>query len=135
MRIGNAAWGLRETPLEKQLQITHEMGLDLLELSIANYDKDALQLDATDEQIAAVRALYDKYGVSPECGCSGNDFTNDDVADQVVRMKKVIEIAAKAGIRKLRIFSGFNSDSIVYGERKEKMLEALREIAVSSKTE
>lgn len=132
MRFGNAAWGLRETPLEKQLQITQAMGLDLLELSIANYDEDVLQLDATDEQIAEVKALYAKYGVSTECGCSGDDFTNEDVADQVARMKKVIVIASKVGIKKLRIFSGFNSDSVVYGERLEKMLSALSEVKTAA---
>ena len=36
MLFGNASWGFRETPLEKQLEITSEMGLELLELGIAN---------------------------------------------------------------------------------------------------
>ena len=40
MQLGNAAWGLRETPLEQQLAITAAMGLDLLELSIAGYDRE-----------------------------------------------------------------------------------------------
>ena len=34
MQLGNAAWGLRETPLERQAELTASMGLELLELSI-----------------------------------------------------------------------------------------------------
>ena len=37
MEYGNAAWGLRELPLEEQLKLTQAMGLHLLELSIAKY--------------------------------------------------------------------------------------------------
>lgn len=39
MEYGNAAWGLRELPLEEQLKLTQAMGLHLLELSIANYHR------------------------------------------------------------------------------------------------
>ena len=54
MQLGNAAWGLRETPLEQQLAITAAMGLELLELSIAGYERDYLQLDADEKKIAEV---------------------------------------------------------------------------------
>ncbi len=129
MRLGNAAWGLRETPLERQLAITAGMGLDLLELSIAGYDKDFLQLDATPERIRQARAWFEAAGISPECGCTGNDFTGDDAAEQLVKVKKVIDIAAAAGVKLLRIFAGFSSDSVVYGARLETMLACLREAA------
>jgi sugar phosphate isomerase/epimerase len=129
MRLGNAAWGLRETPLERQLQITAEMGLELLELSIAGYDKDFLQLDATATQISDVKRLFDNYDVKLECACTGNDFTGDDVPAQVEKTKKVIDIAAKLGIRYLRIFAGFSSDSVVFGERFAVALDALLSVA------
>lgn len=128
MRYGNAAWGLRETPLEKQLAITRDMGVDLLELSIAGYDKDFLQVGAPDAQIAQVRDWFAQYGVKLECACTGNDFTGDDCAEQVAKVKAVIAIAAKLGIKYLRIFAGFSSDSVVIGRRAERMLAALREV-------
>ena len=68
MRYGLAAWGLREESLESQLKITAGLGLDLLEFSIANYDKDPLQIGATDEQIEQVKALFRQYNVRLECG-------------------------------------------------------------------
>ncbi len=126
MRYGLAAWGLREEPLERQLQLTADLGLELLEFSIANYDKDVLQIGASDAEIEAVKAQFQKYGLRPECGCTGNDFTGDDVAEQIIKVKEVIDIAAKLGIRYLRIFAGFNSDSIVIGERFDAMLDALK---------
>ncbi len=128
MQYGLAAWGLREESLESQLKITSGLGLDLLEFSIANYDKDALQPGASGEQIEQVKALFKQYGVRLECGCTGNDFTNDDVDEQVKKVTEVIDIAAKLGIRYLRIFAGFSSDSVVYGGRLTNMLAALKTV-------
>ncbi len=129
MIFGNAAWGLRETPLEDQLRLTAAMGLELLELSIAGYDRDFLQLDADEKRIGEVRKLFERYGIRPDCAATGNDFTNDDVATQVANVRRVIDIAAAVGAKYLRIFAGFNSDSVVYGARFERMLEALRKVA------
>ncbi len=128
MQYGLAAWGLREESLESQLKITSALGLELLEFSIANYDKDALQVGATDEEIEKVKALFKQYNIKLECGCTGNDFTNDDVEDQIKKVTEVIDIAAKLGIRYLRIFAGFNSDSVMYGSRMNNMLAALKKV-------
>ncbi|MDD3886252.1 MAG: sugar phosphate isomerase/epimerase [Victivallaceae bacterium] len=134
MRLGLAAWGLRETPLEQQLAMAQKLGVGLLELSIAGYDKDFLQPDASDEAIAKVKRMFADYGIKLECGCTGNDFTNDDAPQQLARVKKVIDIAGKLGIGLLRIFAGFNSDSVVYGARFDRMIECLREAASYAKT-
>lgn len=128
MQYGLAAWGLREESLESQLRITSGLGLDLLEFSIANYEKDALQIGATPEQIREVKEMFRKYGIRLECGCTGNDFTGDDVEEQIRKVTEVIDIAAELGIRFLRIFAGFQSDSVVCGKRKTRMLDALRTV-------
>lgn len=129
MEYGNAAWGLRELPLAEQLKLTQAMGLRLLELSIANWHKDLLQLDATGEQIEKVRALYAKYGVRPDCAATGNDFTSESDAEvraSLDKVKRVIDIAAGVGVKILRIFAGFSSDSLVFGERFDRTVETLR---------
>lgn len=128
MRYGLAAWGLREESLESQLQITRDLGLELLEFSIANYTKDVLQPGCSDSEIEEVKSLFKKYGVRLECGCTGDDLTNDDVESQQKKLTEVIGIASKLGIRYLRIFAGFNSDSAVYGEKYERMLAALKQL-------
>ena len=129
MQLGNAAWGLRETPLEQQLAITAAMGLDLLELSIAGYDRDYLQLDADEKKIAEAANLFRKYNVRLDCACTGNDFTGDDAPEQLARVKTVIDIASKLGVKLLRIFAGFRSDSEVAGPRFTRMLDCLRAAA------
>ncbi len=134
MRLGNAAWGLRETPLEEQLRITSAMGLDLLELSIAGYERDFLQLTASEAEINEVKTLFHRYRVRLECGCTGNDFTGDDVAGQVKKVRKVIEIAAALGISRLRIFAGFRSDSEIFGARFDRMIDALTEVAAFARS-
>lgn len=129
MEYGNAAWGLRELPLEEQLKLTQAMGLHLLELSIANYHRDALQPDASAEQIRQVKALFAQYDVRPDCGATGNDFTAGsaaDVRESLDRVKRAADIAAALGMKVLRIFAGFTSDSLVYGERFDRALEALQ---------
>ena len=98
MRIGNAAWGLRETPLRQQLRISAEMGLELLELSIAGYDKDFLQLDATSAQKREVVKMFGEYGLKPECACTGNDFTGDDVSAQVEKVNCDLIIYAPSNV-------------------------------------
>lgn len=129
MEYGNAAWGLRELPLEEQLKLTQAMGLHLLELSIANYHRDALLPDASAEQIRQVKALFAQYDVRPDCGATGNDFTAGsaaDVRESLDRVKRAADIAAALGVKVLRIFAGFTSDSLVYGERFDRALEALQ---------
>ena len=59
MKFGNASWGFRETPLEEQLKITKSLGLEVLELGIANAPKD-LPLDTTDAELENVKSLYKK---------------------------------------------------------------------------
>ena len=89
MKFGNAAWGLRETPLEEQFKITAEMGLDVLEIGIANAPMD-IQLDITDNQINSIKNMSEKYGVKMLCGATGNDFTTGN--DDIEKIKKVIDI-------------------------------------------
>lgn len=129
MRFGNAAWGFRETPLKRQLEITRAMGLDLLELSVAGHENDRLQLEATDRDIAAVTTLFAKAGIELSCAATGSDFTlprRDDCLAGLNRVKRVIDIGGKLGIRYLRIFAGFAPVAEVTGERWRTMIECLR---------
>jgi sugar phosphate isomerase/epimerase len=134
MELGSAAWGFRETPLERQLQIVSGLGLTLLELSIGGHGGDFLQPDATGSEVAEAKRLFARYGVRLECACTGNDFTGDDVAAQTERVEKVMAVAGRLGIRYLRIFAGFCSDSLIFGPRRERMLDALRRVAACARS-
>ena len=133
MQFGLAAWGLREESLESQLAMAQKLGVDLLEFSIANYSKD-LQLDATESDLDKVKEAFKKYGIRLECGCTGNDFGGDDVAEQIAKVNKVIDIAAYLGIKYLRIFASFCADRFVIGDRFVKMCEALKTVNDYAKT-
>ena len=130
MRLGNAAWGLRETSLEKQLQITRSLGLDLLELGIGGHPNDFLQLDAVDSDIAQVKRLFNKYEIEILCASTGNDFTDADESarlNSLENVKKAIRIAYKLEIKYLRIFAGFAPVREVTGERWGQMIDMLNE--------
>lgn len=125
MVFGNAAWGFREMPLEEQLKVTADMGLALLELGIANAPCD-LAADAGDAEIYNVKKLYEKYGIKPLCAATGNDFTNGN-CDDVEKIKKVVDICAKIGIKYLRIFAGFSPAEKVIGKRWDTMIACLQQ--------
>lgn len=127
MIFGNASWGFRETPLEEQLKITRNMGLKVLELGIANAPKD-VPLSASDEEIAAIKGMYNKYGIELCCAATGNDFSNGDKSD-VPKVKKVIDICAKLSVKYLRIFAGFSPVDEVVGLRWNNMIECITDIA------
>lgn len=127
MKFGNAAWGFRETALEEQLKITRQMGLPLLELGIANAPND-LPLNVTDAQIEGVKQLFAKYGIELFCAATGNDFTTGNDAD-LPKLKRVIDICEKLGVKILRIFSGFSPVEDVVGDRWDCMIRCLTEIA------
>ena len=131
MIFGNASWGFRETPLEEQLKITRDMGLTVLELGIANAPKD-IPLSVSDEEIAEVIRLYEKYGIELCCAATGNDFSNGDKTD-VPKVKKVIDICAKLGVKYLRIFAGFSPVAEVTGARWDNMIECITEVAKYAK--
>lgn len=127
MIYGNAAWGFRELPLEEQLRITAGMGLSVLELGIANAPRD-LPADADSGKLAEVKALYEKYNIQLLCAAAGNDFTNNSRED-VGKIKKVIDICARLGVKYLRIFAGFSAAAEVTGKRRDIMIDCLREVA------
>lgn len=128
MDLGLAAWGLRNETLESQLEITSSLGVDLLELSISGSPGDRLQVWSSDEDIEKVKALFAKYNIRLECACTGNDFTDGDVPAQIGKVKSVINICSKLGVKYLRIFAGFLSDSVVIEDRFETMMKALKEV-------
>ena len=128
MIFGNAAWGFRETPLEKQLQITRKMGLEHLELSIGGHHNDYVQLDAGDDMLKGARALFGKYRIKLISGSTGNDFTlasESDCLKELEKVKKAIDIAGKLGIIQVRIFAGFSPASEVTGKRWDRMISCL----------
>ncbi|MDR0932733.1 MAG: sugar phosphate isomerase/epimerase [Victivallales bacterium] len=136
MQYGHAAWGLRELPLEEQFKLAKAMDVQLLELSIANGDNDFLQLNSGKKEFARVGELCTRYGVRPDCGCTGNDFTVEsaiELGESLDKVKRAVDIAAEVGVKVLRIFAGFASDSVVYGERFDRMLDALQSAAAHAK--
>jgi len=131
MRIGLAAWGFRESSLERQLQVTSGLGLKLLELSVAGTERDFLQLDADAAKIMKVKDMFRSSGVEMACAATGNDFTGADRAEslrQLEKVRKVIDICSALGVSQLRIFAGFSPASEVVGKRWETMVECLRKV-------
>ena len=104
MKLGNAAWGFRETPLEEQFKITSDMGLQILEIGIANAPKD-IPLDVSEEELENIKAMAKRYNVDILAAATGNDFTTGNA--DIEKVKKVIDICNSLNIPNLRIFAGF----------------------------
>lgn len=129
--FGSAAWGFREMELERQLACACRLGFEIHELGIANAPGD-LPADAGGKQIAEVRRLYESYGIRLLCAATGNDFSLADenlVGADLEKVKRVIDICEKAGVKYLRIFAGFSPCAEVTDARWERMVKALNEAA------
>ncbi|MEK6795181.1 MAG: sugar phosphate isomerase/epimerase family protein [Spirochaetota bacterium] len=132
MIIGNAAWGFRETPLEKQLAITKSMGCSILELHIASIPADLIQMNATDTDITRVKSLFAANNIRLDYASIGNDFTSADEKQNYAALdavKKKIDIAAKLGVKGIRIFAGFSAAKDVIGKRWNVMIDCLNKAA------
>lgn len=127
MKFGNASWGFRETPLAEQLRITKGMGLEFLELGIANSRKD-IKLDATLQELDDVKDMYKKYGITLSHAATGNDFTRGSRED-LEKVKEVIDECEYLGIKYLRVFAGFAALEDVKGARWDTMIKYLTEAA------
>lgn len=135
MMIGAAAWGFRELPLEQQLKICRDLGCESLELGIANAPGD-VPLDSSEEEINIIKTLYEKYDMKLFCGATGNDFSSGDeeeIREQIDKVKRAVDLCRKLGIAYLRIFAGFSPAAEVSGERWERMILAINETASYAK--
>ena len=124
-KFGNAVWGFRENTIEEKLKITHDMGLHIFELGIANADSD-VPLDVTDEEIEEIKALYKKYDIEMLTAATGNDFTMGDDSDDE-KVKKAIDICAKFGAKYIRVFAGFTPVAEVVGDKWNTMIRCINE--------
>ena len=127
-RLGNAAWGFRRMPLEKQLAATAAMGLSLLELSLGDDESARVPTAADDVAIDQVRSLFHAHAVDLACGSIGNDFTHEDAArnrQELERVKHLIDCASRLGLGAIRIFAGFSPAEAVTGRRWDCMVQCL----------
>ena len=130
MKFGNAAWGLRETSLEEQFKITAKMGLDILEIGIANAPMD-IPLDVTEEKLLEIKVLSEKYGINILAAATGNDFTTG--TEDIEKIKKVIDICKKLAITNLRFFAGFTPLKEMNEDIFEMMINSLTDVCSYAK--
>jgi sugar phosphate isomerase/epimerase len=131
MKLGTAAWGLRETPIREQLTLTRALNLNNLEISVGNHPNDFLQVDSTSQKIQELENLLQEHSIPPRSAVTGNDFTQDSekaVGEDVEKVKRVVEICAQMKVRHLRIFSGFSPAAEVVGKRWDRMVDSIRQV-------
>jgi sugar phosphate isomerase/epimerase len=131
--IGSAAWGFRALELPDQLALAAKLGFATHELGIANADTD-IPADASAETVARVRQLYKDNGLRLCCAATGNDFTGDDPAAQLEKVKTVIRLCQNLGVEKLRIFTGFTPISQMNEAKWAQLLDCLKEAAAEAET-
>lgn len=136
-QVGNAAWGFRETPLERQVAVTRDLGMKRLECSIGSTPKDFIQMNAGEGEIARAKALFAEGGIDLLEGSVGNDFGQSDESknkEQVDLMKRKIDLAHRLGIKALRIFASFAPAKEIEGKRLASMVAALNACGTHAKS-
>lgn len=135
--LGFACWGMREMPLEKQLEFCGACGVRLTELDIANAP-GGLVLDCGEERLNEVKRTFERHDMPLLYAATGNDFTletEEEVQAQIEKVCRVIELCAKLGIRWVRIFAGFSPAEEVEGARMERLLQALDRVCGKAREE
>ena len=125
MQFGNAAWGFRETPIERQFEITSQMGLSALEIGVANAPND-IPLDVSEDELKKIKELSKKYSVNITYAATGNDFTIGNADTEKVKI--VIDICRKLDVKNLRIFTGFTALENITDEIFSSMINSLSEV-------
>ncbi len=124
--LGAAAWGLREQGLEDQLRIVKDLGLDSLELGIANAPKD-VPLGASEDERKAISELFSGYQIQLLGAATGNDFTvaREELPAQIEKVRQVTQLCATLNIPVVRIFCGFSKREEISEKQWENMINAL----------
>lgn len=128
MKLGNAAWGLREMTFKEQLALTKRMGLTILEVGIANAPLD-ISLEISKKELDRIAAEAADSGIELLCGATGDDFMQNGAKD-LDKVKRVIDICQYLKIKYLRIFAGFTPMEEQTEENYRYMAAALREVCV-----
>ena len=116
----------RELGMEGLIAKAHEMGFDGI---------DFLEQDIKDvEHAKSLRALAKQKGIAIVSLCVGADLINRDTAEEVARLKGLVDIAAALGASMMRhdITAGDRSGAkvgISYDALLDKMADATREVA------
>lgn len=128
--IGLACWGMREMPLDDQLNLCGELGVRLVELDIANAPR-GLPLDCGPDRLNEVKQTFQRHGLPLWYAATGNDFTletDGEVRGQIDKVGRVIDLCGELGVRWLRIFAGFSPAEQIDGSRMERLLQALFQV-------
>ena len=115
----------RELGMEGLIAKAKEMGFDGIEF----LEKDIKDI----EHAKSLRALAEKEGIAIVALCVGADFINRDTAEEIARLKGLVDIAAALGAPMMRhdITAGDQSGAkvgISYDALLDKMANAVREV-------
>lgn len=130
-QLGAASWGFRDLPLKDRLTICKRLGMQYLEVGIANAAGD-IPLEAEQQELEELKQLYREYDISYALAATGNDFTlpdQEELQKQIEKVIKVIDICAKLEVKYLRIFAGFFPVEEITGNRWEDMISSIVRVA------
>ncbi|MGD9498229.1 MAG: sugar phosphate isomerase/epimerase family protein [Armatimonadota bacterium] len=106
-RFACAAWGFREMSLPEYFAAARSAGLEFVEVNVSPATPKHLTYEATDVQIEAMLRQAADAGVRVVALAGGNNFAAEDVAAEVAKVRRQIDMAAVAGAEVLRIFAGW----------------------------
>lgn len=110
-RYCTAAWGFREFSMGKYFEAVKELGFDYVELDCEPEEVPLhLSRDMMDSEVNNVLTLAEESGVKIVALATGNDFTvegQDELNQEVIKIKKVIDLAQRLGAEVVRLFAGW----------------------------
>ncbi len=125
MKIGIGEWGYRLLPMEEHLRLTRSFGVHTMEIGIGVGFAGRIAPDTDAAGAAALRRLFEAYEMETPFVCLENDFTKGDVAADLARVLREMELCAALGARQVRLFTGFRPLSAMTREAFAALADAL----------
>lgn len=133
MKLGCASWGFRELGLEEYFEAAESLGLKYLEVECFNEAEAPRHIpsDFTPEDMIQLQAKAREKNIKIVSFAGSDDFTVTDksaVANDIVRIKRMIDLAAAGGSEVIRLFAGWIEEGKATDATYEQVIKAFKEV-------
>ncbi|MCL2057791.1 MAG: sugar phosphate isomerase/epimerase [Oscillospiraceae bacterium] len=132
MKIGLAEWGFREYPLDEHFKLTHDLGVQYLEVGCGNEnDIHRLPKNPDNALVAQLNEIIQKYEIDTSFGAIGGGYAIEDesLLEKIINEQKAqLESLQQIGVKIVRIFASWTPINEMNEAKWKNMIDALKEL-------
>lgn len=133
MKIGCASWGFRKLTLQEYFEAVSSLGVKFLEVECFNEKQasNTIPESFTKKEMVYLQEQTKKQELQIVSFAGGNDFTVQDkssIKDDIVRIKKMIDLAEAGGVEIIRLFAGWAEENEITDIMYEQVINGFKEV-------